>query len=465
MRSFLPSRASRVHISLLTLALTAAFAASATAQITPGNLVVVRVGAGAAPLSNASQAVFLDEYTPTGTLVQTLPMPTAASGANRPLTNSGTATSEGFLQLSADGRYLVSAGYGTPPGTASVASSATAVVNRVVARTALDGTIDTSTAITDALSGNNIRSATSDDGSRFWVAGANDGIRFIALGASTSVGLNTTAPTNNRVVGIANGQLYATAATGAFRGVSAVGTGLPTTAGQTITLLPGFPTVAGPSSYDFFFASPSTLYVADDRTIGGGIEKWTESGGTWTLQYTLAPGTGVGCRGLTGAVAGGIASLWATTTSSEIVRVTDVGAASPFMLVAVSQPDTVFRGIRRVPGGGRFTRVPHGCGSTTIQVTGQPVVGGNVSIVLGGLTGTPVIGIGFLPVNLQFCGCTLGHDWLTSRASATLNANLPPDPGAIGLSFFAQGAELFSTGGCPFPQISLSDTFLVTLGG
>ena len=52
------------------------------AGFTPGNLVVVRVGAGATALSNAATQVFLDEYSPTGGLVQSVPLPGGASAAS-----------------------------------------------------------------------------------------------------------------------------------------------------------------------------------------------------------------------------------------------------------------------------------------------------------------------------------------------------------------------------------------------
>ena len=75
------------------------FAAAWAADFTPGNLVVLRVGDGSSTLSNASTAIFLDEYTTDGTLVQSVDIPT--SGENL-LTNSGSATSEGQLTLSPD---------------------------------------------------------------------------------------------------------------------------------------------------------------------------------------------------------------------------------------------------------------------------------------------------------------------------------------------------------------------------
>ena len=106
-----------------------------------GNIAVYRVGTGASALTSGATAAFIDEYSPTGTLVSSTPMPTSVSGLNRRLTNSGTATSEGALNLSTDGRYLTVAGYDAAPGTASVASSSTtgaSAVERVVAAVDVD---------------------------------------------------------------------------------------------------------------------------------------------------------------------------------------------------------------------------------------------------------------------------------------------------------------------------------------
>src|SRR4051812_9846274 len=127
------------------LALPVAAPASA-AGFSTGDVVVVRVGGGSTSLSNAATEVFLDEYSPSGTLVQSVPLPTAAAVGRRRVTMSGTATSEGALALSADGRYLSVGGFDADPGTASVASSTA----RVVARVDGNGVVDSSTAITDA---------------------------------------------------------------------------------------------------------------------------------------------------------------------------------------------------------------------------------------------------------------------------------------------------------------------------
>ena len=101
-----------------------ATSAGATPPFAPGNLVVYRVGTGAGALSSAATPVVLDEFTTAGAPVGSVPLPTAVSGNQRALTSSGSATSEGLLTLSTDGRYLVLTGYNAVPGTAGVASTA-----------------------------------------------------------------------------------------------------------------------------------------------------------------------------------------------------------------------------------------------------------------------------------------------------------------------------------------------------
>jgi hypothetical protein len=398
------------------LALALATAAAAQSPITPGNLIVSRVGTGAAALTNAATARFLDEYTPAGVLVQTIALPTAVIGANRRVTDSGTATSNGFLTQSADGRYLIAAGYDAALGAASVTGSAAATVNRVIARIGLDGVVDTSTALADAYTTNNFRSACSLDGNQFWTSGTGTaptpGARYVAaLGATTSTQLSATV-TNLRCIEIVNGQLYCSTASGAFQGISAVGAGLPTTGGQTITLLPGFPTASGPSSYDFFFADANTLYVADDRTTAaGGIQKWSLSGGTWTLAYTLSPASGVGCRGLSGAVDNGVVTLYATTTATlaQVVRVVDAGAGSTFTTIVTAAANTAIRDVQFVRTPNTVVASGTACansnGTPTVGTTGLPVTGngsfgftggnlGGGSFVVFVVSGLPPFGVG-----------------------------------------------------------------------
>jgi hypothetical protein len=341
------------------------------AGFTAGNLVVQRVGDGSAALSSAATRVFLVEMKVDGTPVATVALPTAVSGANRRLTTSGSATSEGYISLSQDGNYIVQVGYDADVGTLSVVGTATTAVNRVIGRTSIsDRTIDTSTYFdTTAYSANNIRSAASTDGTEFWASGAGaGGVWYTLLGPqSASTVQVSTSVTNTRNINIFDGQLYASSASGAFRGVNAVGTGLPTTSGETITLLPGFdPSTSSPQSvYDFFFSNADTLYVADDRSVasGGGIQKWTFDGSTWSLAYTMATAPGGSVRGLHGyvdATNGGSVVLFATTTetnANRVVTVTDTGAASAFTTIATAPTNTAFRGVRYLP----VPDAPPGC--------------------------------------------------------------------------------------------------------
>ncbi|WP_198175281.1 hypothetical protein [Spirosoma telluris] len=168
----------------------AMFAPPLFAQYTPGNLVVLRVGDGTTPLSSTATPINLVEYSPSGgAAINTLPMPTAASGANARLTMSGSAGSEGALNRSADGRYLVLVGYDAAVATAGVASATG--INRVVGRVDAARNINTTTILpqSGAYNTNNIRSAVSNDGTQFWTAGTATtstlgGVRYTTLGAT-----------------------------------------------------------------------------------------------------------------------------------------------------------------------------------------------------------------------------------------------------------------------------------------
>ena len=146
-------------------------AASAVAS-SADSIVVLRVGDGASALSSSSSAVFLEVRSASdGSVLQTIPVLTAASGANRPLTLSGTASSEGHLSRSLDRRFVVFAGYDTVPGAASVSSTSPGLVNRVIGRLDALGAIDTSTRLDTP--GGNARSAASADGAAFWMASSS----------------------------------------------------------------------------------------------------------------------------------------------------------------------------------------------------------------------------------------------------------------------------------------------------
>ncbi len=379
----------------------------APAAFTPGDLVIYRIGTGSASLTSAANAVFLDEYTPSGTLVQSVALPTTASGSNHRLVASGTATSEGLLTRSTNGQYLVLTGYDAAVGTASVAGTASTTVARVVGLVGVGGGIDTSTALTDFSNANNPRSAISSDGTSIWVGGAAGGVRYTTDGSTTSTQLSTTV-TNIRQVEIFNGQLYESDSSGSTIRIGTVGSGLPTTTGQTITNLPGFETSTG-SPYNFFFAdlNPSvagvdTLYVAEDTagTPAGQIQKYSLVGGNWTANGTIAAAA---IRGLTGVVNGTTVTLFGTTGGSgatgggSLYTLTDTSGynatiTGSLSTIATAASNEAFRGVALAPDdtpvlsafGGSIN---YNAGSAaTIISSGVTLTDNSASFAIGNLT-------------------------------------------------------------------------------
>jgi len=331
------------------------------APIGQGNLLVYRVGTGSA-LTSAAQAVFLDEYTSSGSFVQSIAMPTAVSGSNKMLTASGTATSEGELTISPNGQFIALTGYNAAAGTASVAGTASATVSRTVGIVNRSGAVDTSTSL-NAFSANNIRSAVTSDGNQIWLSGANSGVLTTTVGSTgTSFTAVATTVANTRQLEIFGGQLRVSTSSGSAVRVGAVGSGLPTTSGQSIVNLPGFPTTGSP--YAFYMADLSTgvagldtLYVADD---GAGVTKYSFNGTNWSSKGTVGAAAD-SYRGLTGAVTGNGVQLFATRKGGsaaagggELVSFLDASGydgtlVAPINLLAAAGANTAFRGVVLVP--------------------------------------------------------------------------------------------------------------------
>src|SRR3954468_11429954 len=157
--------------AVLCLSLLAAVSSAAT--ITPGNLVIYRVGTGSAALGTTSTAVFLDEYTTAGTLVQSITVPSTGTSA---MTAVGNATTEGIISPSQDGSSLVFTGYRKDAGGTSPASDTFVTTSRVIGTVTLSGTPDTTTTITSdgaSTAANTIRSAATvggTAGSPVWIS-------------------------------------------------------------------------------------------------------------------------------------------------------------------------------------------------------------------------------------------------------------------------------------------------------
>jgi len=347
---------------LVCLFLVNVFCLSAS-NLTPGNIVVVRVGDGTSTLTSSSTAVFLDEYTTSGIFVQTIAAPTIVSGSNHALTLSGVATSEGALTLSANGQYLTLAGYDTSAGYASVASG---ITNRTIARIGSNGTFNTSTGLISgsAYVTGNMRAAVSNDGSEFWTAGSGSttgGVWYVPFGAFTSSGVQTSITINSiRAVKIFNGQLYCSTSSGAS-GIYSVGSGLPVTSGQTETILPGLPTLDTLlSPYAFLMlnengsSSPNVLYAVDDDTTAsnGGIYKYSLVGGTWVTNGRVANTKGL--RGITGYATCSGARLYLTAGNGIYTFLDTAGynqtIRGSYSQIVTAASNTVIRGIAFAPG-------------------------------------------------------------------------------------------------------------------
>ncbi len=347
---------------------------SAATFFLPGNLVVSVEGNGvqgalSGPFTdNQAAPLSLFQFQTTGTsaatFVNSMALPQTASGANHAISGEYGSSSEGGLQLTGDGKNLVIMGYGVnaadfnanpsafgptdPTKPNALAQSSSAAVPRVVAVIGADGSVDTTTALTNVFNGNNPRSVASADGTTFYVSGQGTGsdhtagVFYATKGATTATPItgddtatNKGGPRNisqdTREVQIVNGQLVVSVDSkggkdNARSFIGTVGTGLPTTTlnnnNMGETMLPGFGNSGGTgkvvlnantangislagqeinlSPEDFFFANSTTLYVADSgfskndsaaTHLGdGGLQKWSLVNGTWVLDYTLSAG-------------------------------------------------------------------------------------------------------------------------------------------------------------------------------
>ncbi|MFK7742276.1 MAG: hypothetical protein AB8H80_18325 [Planctomycetota bacterium] len=472
--------------TLLSFCAGALFASTAAAQVfTPGNIVVLRVGDPTLTLGSTAAPVFLDEWdTTTNTLVQSFEIPNSQTNASPSFSQRGFSSSEGCLNLSTDGRYLIVAGYDRAIGDTDPSAESGTTTRRIIATVdTLTGLVDTTTQLADAYDGSSFRGAASIDGSAFWTVGnsSNGSVRYATLGASTSTDISLS-PTNMRWIGIRNSQLYGTSAsTGALsQGVLEVGTGLPTMAGQMTTLLPGFPTAGTFSDgapYDFWFADSSTLYVADSASNGttgfncaGGVQKWELASGTWTRTWQIS-GFGADCvRGLTGLVRNGVAEIWFTAEpngfTTSLFQLIDTGPNSVPQLITTEQPETDIRGVRVI--GSTFARIPAGCGASSLQVQGSGLLGTDVEVEMVNAAGFPLINYSTAPLGLPVsgCSCTIVYDLGVLAGNGTIS--IPNQPALVGSSLRLQGLDLFDpnttcVGPVPGLPLSLTDGIEVQL--
>ena len=272
------------------------------ATIFGGDVAVYRVGANgsAAALTSGNNAVFVDVFRKTDgawSLNQTIAMPTEVSGNNQILTASGTAGSEGFINMSEDGRYFVLGGYNkvvnNVGATLALGTGKYSTDRTIGLLTLSSGSVDTTThgAWGSGSAGQNVRSIASNDGTSFY-ATTDGGAYYGAYGASAAAPSLIKAG-NLRGLEISQGNLLvgtgsaSAIATGSVAGAIGTTSGLPTLTATMTTLFKG----AGSSPYGFSLLDlnkdgvDETAYIADSSA---GISKMYFDGSTWTSKGVIA---------------------------------------------------------------------------------------------------------------------------------------------------------------------------------
>ena len=326
---------------LLTLGLAASTALAAS--FTPGNVVVLQC-TGTAGTGNAGALV---EYTPSGTLIQTITLHNNGTTGDATSIVFGASDSlDHDISLSADGALVVIPGYNKLVSTGNVDTSTAASDNRVIATLKWDGTYAAPIVNSAVASGAEVRGATSDGFGNFWVV-FTSGCRYVTPSAPTvSTTINGT---GSRCCAIFNGQLYATVAAGA----DSVGSGLPTTAVNYNVYISGAVSGAG-------FAIPtgptdgSKAYVANYNTSGNAtIYPFTwSSGSSWTLGTAINLAWSGKPQHIAVDYSGANPVIYMTTgvgANNSLYKIVDNGAGGTLTTLGTATGGAIFRGVALAP--------------------------------------------------------------------------------------------------------------------
>jgi hypothetical protein len=321
-------------------------AAYSALQFVAGNLAVLRVGDGVESLSSKGNSVFIDQFSTNGALCNSIAVPDNASNS---LVISGSASSEGGLTLSGDGRLLLLAGYRVAlTNSASSLSGATAAaVPRVLAVLDGNGAFALVGCTSNQFSKNNIRSGVSDGCGNYWGAGANSGTVYFGDATPATVQSNVA---NTRIIQQLGGNLCFSTGSGTAGLYRIAGTPRQSNGAPALVLS----AAAASSPYGFAFNTNfTTAYVADDTLAGqGGVQRWDMASGSWSLSYVFYALTNVGARGLAVDFSGAVPLIYATTTeasTNRLVAIADAGPNSPAVALATAGANQVFRGVAFTP--------------------------------------------------------------------------------------------------------------------
>ncbi len=291
---------------------------------TAGNLAVLRADSNAA---NNTTVTIVELNTTAAAQSPTNAI--AIDGATLPnaLRFSGSATSTGYLSLSADGTLLTFMGH----------NSTTTGVNVNTLTTRGVGTLDASGVFAlqttyTGTSGNQTRSATSLNNTAWFIADQ---------GGVYSNGTSTASPAANiRAIRSFGGTVYtvSTATTAVVSTVTAA-------TGGAITGLPGL--AADATAQDFYMISSGSNGAAFDVLYvltTAGVKKYSLVTGAWTANGSYAAVTGFG---LAAARSGGGADLYVSTGSgataaNNVVKLTDTTGFNAAISVTTANNVTLY---------------------------------------------------------------------------------------------------------------------------
>ncbi|WP_338865840.1 hypothetical protein [Myxococcus stipitatus] len=275
------------------------------------NAMVVRVGAGAAALNANATEVFVDEYRPSGGApVRTFAIPASSAAGTVRLTMTGSDVHQGYLSRSGNGRLLTFTGFDADVGMANIASTSSATTPRVVGQMDLEGTFSIPVRLSDAYDRDQVRSASTVDGSGYWLSGRGGGIRHALPAESPTVSTAiSTGVVDTRFVSLFEGRVYFSLGIppspnpqGYNQGVLDFPIARPTAA-VAPNQLPSLSTTLNSSGFALLDERPEvagvdTAYVSinlNQNASQGGtpdtlrLEKWTFDGVSWGKVSTFVP--------------------------------------------------------------------------------------------------------------------------------------------------------------------------------
>jgi hypothetical protein len=383
---------------------TASLTVSATQlQLASGNLVVARVGDGAQTLRDAGNSIYLDQFSPAGSYVNTVTIPDSGpdgliargtAGAN-----IGGLSGMTTLTTSGDGKYLVLNGYRTnydATSTLVLAGGSTPELSIPRAVATVDASSQYLVRI-DALGGTGganmaasaYRCAAFDGVDEYWGTTGSATVPVYYFGTQTSAGAITISSGNARIVNLFNGKFYACLANeGLYRF-----DGKPHP-GDALTLDIAYTTTGGSGNCDFSVSPDGNkIYIADGRpwvatmlNTNGGIQVYTNNGsGGYPLARVLKPDpdSTLGALYVTVDYSQANPVVYATTivaSQNRLVKIVDDGSnsgAGTATVLATAGVNQEFRGLRFSPSSSALKAsvtitsiVKNGNGTVTISYTG-----------------------------------------------------------------------------------------------